>query len=89
MPDYRTEVIVPPDRYLCLQLPSHLPEGRVIVTVTVHAPAPSGPLTSSGTSSEPPDDIDREDIEWWEEFEDEKDREGPRDEVARPAPRPT
>ena len=30
---YRTEIVVPPDRYVCLQLPAHFPEGRATVTV--------------------------------------------------------
>ena len=59
---YRTEIVVPADRYVCLQLPGHLPEGRATVTVQYHDPRP-----------EPRDeaDPDREDIEWWEEFDDE------------------
>jgi hypothetical protein len=66
---YRTEFIVPPDRYLCLQLPSHLPEGKVTVTVTVHEPAPTDHDSSSGPDFTAEDDFDRQDIEWWEEFE--------------------
>jgi hypothetical protein len=69
--DYRTEFIVPPDRYLCLQLPSHLPEGKVTVTVTVGGPATSG--DGGGPGMEPDSgregDQDHQDIEWWEEFE--------------------
>jgi len=66
---YRTEFIVPPDRYLCLQLPPHLPEGKVTVTVTVHEPSPIERSPSSKPQSEAEDDLDRQDIEWWEEFE--------------------
>ena len=69
MTHYRTEFIVPPDRYLCLQLPAQLPEGKVTVTVTVHAPAPPDPGPSSEPKSEAEDDLDRQDIEWWEEFD--------------------
>ena len=35
---YRTEILIPPDRYVCVQLPSYLPEGRAVVTVIVHEP---------------------------------------------------
>jgi hypothetical protein len=61
---YRTEIIVPPDRYIGLQLPPNLPEGRAIVTVTVEEEKPL----------ELPDlpnlDAEEEDIEWWDEFAD-------------------
>jgi hypothetical protein len=68
--DYRTEFIVPPDRYLCLQLPPHLPEGKVTVTVTVNGPDLVDPVPSrAGPDSAPDDDLDHQDIEWWEEFE--------------------
>jgi hypothetical protein len=60
---YQTEVIVPPDRYLCLQLPAHLPEGRVTVTVIADEPEPAEVLAA------PEPDLDRQDIEWWEEFD--------------------
>lgn len=62
---YRTEIEVPADRHVTLQLPPHFPEGRAFVTVLVleaESPAPAG------------DDPDRHDIEWWDEFSD--DREG-------------
>ena len=64
---YRTEIDVPTDRYVCLQLPAHFPDGRA--TVTVHFNDPSDSATDVG-----PDDAerDREDIEWWEEFEGEQ-----------------
>lgn len=64
---YQTEVVVAPDRYLCLQLPASIPEGRatIIVLVEEHEPAEAGP------TGEP--DLDRQDIEWWEEFEEEVD----------------
>jgi hypothetical protein len=68
---YRTEFIVPPDRYLCLQLPPHLPEGKVTVTVTVEsAPAsPHEPVQFMKPDSGRDGDPDHQDIEWWEEFE--------------------
>jgi hypothetical protein len=64
VPRYRTEVVVPADRYVCLQLPPHFPEGVATVTVHVHGPPESD---RPGPAEEP--DPDREDIEWWEEFE--------------------
>jgi hypothetical protein len=73
VPYYRTEVVIPPDRYLCLQLPNRLPEGPAIVTVMI---------SETGVAeidNENQDDPDREDIEWWEEFEDDS---GPRDRPA-------
>lgn len=78
MSQYRTEFIVPPDRYLCLQLPSHLPEGKVSVTVTVLEPAARDPHPSMRPKSEPEDDLDRQDIEWWEEFEEDGGQRGSR-----------
>lgn len=57
---YRTEIVIPADRFVSLQLPDDLPEGRAIVTVWVEDPeAPGDP------------DPDRQDIEWWDEFDDE------------------
>ena len=38
---YRTEIVIPPDRYLGLQLPSNLPLGRAIVSITVEEPDPA------------------------------------------------
>ncbi len=61
---YQTEVIVPPDRYLYLQLPPHLPEGRATVIVEIEDPEPA----EVGAHLDP--DLDQQDIEWWEEFED-------------------
>jgi hypothetical protein len=55
---------------ITLHLPAHLPEGRAVVTV--HAEEPTAVLL-------PHADEDREDIEWWEEFED-GDAAPPRDE---------
>jgi hypothetical protein len=63
---YQTEIHVSADRYVCLQLPTHFPEGRARVTVTIEAEGLSG---SGQPSSE---EIDREDIEWWDEFDDEE-----------------
>jgi hypothetical protein len=67
---YQTEIRIPPDRYVCLQLPAHLPEGRAIVTVLFQEPEATEP--SDLTAADP----DRQDIEWWEEFENDHERIG-------------
>ena len=62
---YRTEIVVPTDRYVCLQLPGHFPEGPARVVVIYPGPEPAG-------SDAPREDADAEaedDIEWWEEFD--------------------
>jgi hypothetical protein len=61
---YRTEIVIPPDRYIGLQLPAHLPEGRAILTVVVQEPEP-------GDAAAPEADVEGQDIEWWEEFDEE------------------
>jgi hypothetical protein len=61
---YRTEIVIPPDHYLGLQLPSSLPTGRAIVTVTVEETDPAE------LASWPETDPDQQDIEWWDEFDD-------------------
>jgi hypothetical protein len=63
---YQTEIHVSADRYVCLQLPSYFPEGKAVVTVTFEAEDPTAPGTPAA------DDSDRQDIEWWDEFEDEE-----------------
>ena len=63
---YRTEIHIPPDRTIVLHLPPDLPEGRAIITVQVEEPEAADAL---GAESDP----DRQDIEWWEEFEDDAD----------------
>lgn len=64
MKRYRTEILIPPDRYVGLQLPSHLPVGRAMVTVTIVEPE------ATEVSAWPDADPDHQDIEWWDEFED-------------------
>jgi predicted HD phosphohydrolase len=61
---YQTEIHVAADRYVCLQLPSYFPEGRAVVTVTIEAET----VLAAGPANE---DTDRQDIEWWDEFDDE------------------
>ena len=69
MPHYRTEIDIPPDRYDCLQLPAHLPAGRATVTIYMREP-------EAVESPSPPElDLDRQDIEWSDEFEDDPERE--------------
>ncbi len=65
MPRYHTEIVIPPDRYVCLQMPAGFPEGTATVTVLVDEP--------DGSRAVPPReaDPDRQDIEWWDEFQDE------------------
>lgn len=64
MPRYRTEIVVTPDRYVCLQLPAHFPEGSAVVAVfsgDAPQPGPAGP--------HPADVAHDEDAEWWEELD--------------------
>lgn len=58
---YQTEIFVTDDRYVCLQLPSYLPEGRAVVTVTFEGPA-----------EDPFEDEPEGDREWWEEADDDR-----------------
>lgn len=69
MPQYRTEVIIAEDRYVCLQLPAHLPKGRALVTVMVVS---SEDLDDPGPA--PDLDHDRQDIEWWDELDQDRER---------------
>lgn len=63
---YRTQVDIPRDRYVCLQLPDRLPLGRAIIKVEVLEPDPGVLLDFEAVSGS---DLDRQDIEWWEEFD--------------------
>ena len=63
---YRTEIVIPADRFVCLQLPPDLPEGRAVVTVDfVESVAEPASTIADVTEIDP----DHEDIEWWEEFD--------------------
>ncbi len=62
---YRTEIVIPADRYVCIQLPSYVPEGRAVVVVHVR------PSSESDAASAGDAELDRQDIEWWDEFESE------------------
>ncbi len=61
---YSTEIVIPADRFVAVQLPEDLPDGPAVLAVYV----------KEETDEERPwtEDIDpdRQDIEWWEEFED-------------------
>ncbi|WP_435016652.1 hypothetical protein TA3x_004225 [Tundrisphaera sp. TA3] len=61
--NYRTEIHVADDGYICLQLPDFVPRGKAMVTVTfVEADEPDDRHADF--------DDDRDDIEWWEADED-------------------
>jgi hypothetical protein len=59
---YQTEVFIPADRALALQLPANIPPGRAVVTVEIVEP-------EAAEAGNPENELDRQDIEWWEEFE--------------------
>jgi hypothetical protein len=63
--EYRTEVHIAADRYVCVKLPDSLPLGRATVIVLVNEPSE---LDEPPASSDL--ELDHQDIEWWEEFED-------------------
>jgi len=64
VPRYRTEIVITCDRYVCLQLPAHFPEGRA--RITVFHDDPSQPIpTEPPEAAAPPD----EDTAWWEELD--------------------
>jgi hypothetical protein len=64
--NYRTEIIINSDRYVCLQLPDSVPVGEATVTIECHGRHPELPA-----DHDPDPDLDHEDIEWWDEFDDE------------------
>lgn len=67
MPRYHTEIVVPDDRYVFLQLPDNFPVGRARVTVAF---LESGsPLPAEDVASVENPDRDVDDVEWWDEFE--------------------
>lgn len=61
---YRTEIVIPPDRYVGVQLPAHLPEGRAVITIEVQEAESA--MSAAWTETDP----DHQDIEWFEEFDD-------------------
>ena len=58
---YRTQILIPPDRTVVLQLPPAVPQGWATITVQVQE-------AQDDDAHEP--DPDRQDIEWWDEFDD-------------------
>jgi hypothetical protein len=62
---YRTEIVIPSDRYVCVQLPAYLPEGRAIVTIVSDESELDEPQSPADH------ELDRVDIEWWDEPEEE------------------
>ena len=66
---YRTEIYIAPDRYVCLQLPDFIPEGRATVTVSVTVD-----VDPTSVESRVDQDSDAHDIEWWDEFDGEDPR---------------
>ena len=66
MRSYKTEIVIAADRYVCVQLPDTIPEGRALLTIVVtEAVDPFDP-------GEDDTELDRDDagVEWWDEVED-------------------
>ncbi|MFO0909292.1 MAG: hypothetical protein U0794_13230 [Isosphaeraceae bacterium] len=70
MSSYRTEIVVPPDRYVYLQLPPDFPLGNAEVVVR-HGVSSELAVSTEGDSSTSPaaGEAEGDDIEWWEEFD--------------------
>jgi hypothetical protein len=58
---YRTQILIPADRTVVMQLPLNIPEGWATVTIQVQEPHDADYHEA---------DPDRQDIEWWDEFDD-------------------
>lgn len=77
MTRYQTEIIVAGDRYVWLKLPDEAPLGRASVSIFFQgapedqAPSISGARPEGIPELRVPAEPDRDDIEWWEEFEEE------------------
>ncbi len=69
---YRTEIVIPPDRSVTLQLPASLPDGRATLIVQIEEPH-DAEATDADEADRLEGTLDHDDIEWWEEFEDEGD----------------
>jgi len=68
---YTTEVVIPLDREIMLQLPPDMPVGRAVIVVLAEEGADVTPL--NGTPEDEFSDLlggNRQDMEWWDEFED-------------------
>ena len=64
---YRTQILIPHDRTVVLQLPPAIAEGWATITVQMQEAEPKDHHES---------DPDHQDIEWWDEFDDEDDPNG-------------
>lgn len=69
---YRTEIEITADRYVCLQLPDYIPPGRAVVTVRVTVADPEE-IEDFG---DPSRDDRAGEVEWWDEFEEDDPRQG-------------
>lgn len=69
--DYRTEVHVADDGYICLQLPDFVPRGRAMVTVSFQAIPRDDDDRDDLRSGDPrdADPDDHQDIEWWDDLD--------------------
>ena len=61
---YRTEIHIAADRYVCLQLPDFIPAGRATVTVNIIPPNDADEREHLDA-----DERDHPDIEWWDEID--------------------
>jgi hypothetical protein len=64
-------VVIPADRAIVLHLPPDLPEGRATIVVQVEDDSDTDPLGHGDDELGEVLGLNRHDIEWWEEFEDE------------------
>ena len=64
--EYRTEIEIAPDRYVCLQLPDFIPAGRAVVTVRVTV---ADEQDEANLAPEADRDDHTHDVEWWDEFD--------------------
>lgn len=75
---YRTEIIVPEDRYVWLKLPDDAPLGPAVVSVLFQdAESDRRRVPTNSTDDSDPvtaEEPDHDDIEWWEEFEEDAER---------------
>lgn len=60
---YSTQIVIPNDRLVVIQVPESVPEGAALLTILAPETEPDG-----NGAEESEDDL--RDIEWWEEFED-------------------
>lgn len=62
---YKTEIVIPDDRFIAIQLPDALPRGRAVVIVECEDPL----LLSASDENGDESDLDGNDIEWWDDFD--------------------